>query len=408
MANSKNSLTDVGAASGQLKSKFSLLEKTQINALGGSSGSLSSGAGLINGSVSSTLTNASNNARSKLEQGFNIAEQLESSGITLKNTSSFISTTVTKSVIDRTALNRNLPNSPINLANPNNLPISKRNKQTPQQAMKEKLESIVGREDFNYAGIQFPLDLDESASSFIQLEFFKYTRSDPQSEGSLGRVLGIFLPLPENLAQSFGVLYDQRDSGWMGEAIKSAPGQAAVSNIVNRNTQGLMRGLSDITTDQITEGLRSAGVRGVYSAINSTDEIAGGLAGQVMGEIPNPHPTVFFKGLQLRTFPFNWRLIPKSSEEAAKLKQILDIIKKHCLPRKEGNLTLKYPHFVQVTPMGAAADKIGKYKRALVSNITINYTAEGTSAWFHDGYPVAIQLSMEFQEVENFTAEDAE
>jgi hypothetical protein len=51
MANSKTSLTDVGAASGQLKSKFSLLEKTQIDALGGTSGSLSSGAGLINGSV---------------------------------------------------------------------------------------------------------------------------------------------------------------------------------------------------------------------------------------------------------------------------------------------------------------------------------------------------------------------
>jgi hypothetical protein len=416
MANSKTSLTDVGAASGQLKSKFSLLEKTQIDALGGTSGSLSSGAGLINGSVSSSLTGATNNSRSKLEYGFNLAEQLESSGITIKNTSSFISTSVSRAVTNKTALNQNLSTAPMNAANPNNKPIVSSRKQRPQQIMKEKLESIVGRDDLNYGGLQFPLDLKEVANSYMCLQFSIYDRSSPQTAGKITPgTTPIYLPFPENLSQAFGISYSQRDTGYATAILETNIGAAAFSDIKNLAKSGgnkeqiteAITALKNININDLGDDLQKIAFRAGNFLLSSADEDIGGLTQQAFEQIPNPHPTVFFKGLQLRSFPLNWRLVPKSSDEAVKLKEILDEIKRNCLPKKNAALdSLRYPNFVEIIPCGAAADKIGKYKRTLVSSITINYTPEGTSAWFHDGYPVAIQLTMEFQEVENFTSED--
>jgi hypothetical protein len=420
MANSKTSLTDVGAASGQLKSKFSLLERTQIDALGGTSGSLSSGAGLINGSVSSSLTGATNNTRSKLEYGFNIAEQLESSGITIKNTSSFISTSVSRAVTNKTALNQNLSISPINAANPNNNPTISSRKQRPQQIMKEKLESIVGRDDLNYGGLQFPLDLMEVASSYMQLQFSTYNRESPQVAGTITPgPSSIYLPFPENLSQAFGISYSQRDTGYATAILESSLGEKVSKSLTqlsgNKNNSedigailnNMSQNLSGVTVKDLGSDLAKIGFRAGNFLLSSVEEDIGGLTQQALGQIPNPHPTVFFKGLQLRSFPLNWRLVPKSSNEASTLKKILDEIKRNCLPKKNAALdSLRYPNFVEIIPRGAAADKIGKYKRTLVSSITINYTPEGTSAWFHDGYPVAVQLAMEFQEVENFTSED--
>jgi hypothetical protein len=164
--------------------------------------------------------------------------------------------------------------------------------------------------------------------------------------------------------------------------------------------------LGGATGREIAEQSRQLGIRGLYTSLSAAEENLGGLAGQIAGQIPNPHPTVFFKGMQLRTFQFNWRLIPRNKTEAETLQVILKFIKIFCLPEKGGTTTLKYPHLVQIIPSGEGADKIGNYKRSLVSSITINYTSEGTSAFFYDGHPAAIQLSLEFQEIENFTSED--
>ena len=44
--------------------------------------------------------------------------------------------------------------------------------------------------------------------------------------------------------------------------------------------------------------------------------------------------------------------------------------------------------------------------KSAVKTFSVNYTAEGTSAFFVDGAPVAINLILTFQEMENMTSED--
>ena len=72
---------------------------------------------------------------------------------------------------------------------------------------------------------------------------------------------------------------------------------------------------------------------------------------------------------------------------------------------------LKYPNMVlpNVLEAGGASnlDLYGKFKKSSVKELLINYTAEGTSAYFVDGHPVAINLQITFQEIEAYTKEDA-
>jgi hypothetical protein len=400
MANSKNSLTDVGAASGQFKNKFSILEQTQLNALNGIGSLNSSGSG----NISSALTNLSNNSKSKLEVGFNVAEQLEAAGITNITSSQFISKNISKSVTDRSPIHKTLNQN-------SNRRIAVSRDERPQDKIKRKKESLLGKEDYNYAGLRFPADIDAESPLYLQLLFSEYIRSDPQAPGSLSPNTPIYLPAPDNLAQEFSVIYDQRDTGIMGEFIKSQTGGqlvgAARTFLSGGGTENFTSTLKSAVQDneQVSEALKSIGQRGIYAGINSSNEELGGLASQISGEIPNPHPTVFFKGMNLRAFQFNWRLIPRSPEEAAALYLIIREIKKKSLPEKTGTI-LKYPHFVDIKFLGSAAPVIGNYKRCLISAVNINYSGEGTSAFFKDGMPVSTLLNITFQEVENFTSQD--
>jgi len=71
-------------------------------------------------------------------------------------------------------------------------------------------------------------------------------------------------------------------------------------------------------------------------------------------------------------------------------------------------MMLKYPDLVMPSIQGKGADEMGNFKRCMVNSFSVNYTAEGTSAFFHDGKPVSIVINMSLTEFEQFTSEDVD
>jgi len=133
-----------------------------------------------------------------------------------------------------------------------------------------------------------------------------------------------------------------------------------------------------------------------------SEPVLGGIAGQMAGTIPNPHPSVFFKGLDLREFDWSWKFVPRSAEEAAVLDKVLRYIKEKILP-VNANTFIDYPHLVQ--PVVMPEDGLwGKFKKCAVKNFSINFSDEGTSAFFQNGKPVSIRCNMRIQEVEMFVS----
>ena len=254
----------------------------------------------------------------------------------------------------------------------------------------------------------WPPDLKQNASAYVELHFHKYTRGDPFSAGSVAPGLKIWFPVPENLSIGYNVKYTERDTGILGEMVNSKSGRDAVKAVQSGDFQTFFDQLGATTSAEATEALNSVSKRAAYAALNSASETVGGLAEQITGTIPNPHPTVFFKGVDLREFTWTWKFVPRSASEATLLQACLANIRKLILPEANGGF-LNYPHLLKPAVKSDGADMLiyGKFKKSAVKQFLINYTAEGTSAFFHDGNPVAINCQMTFQEVEIYTADDA-
>lgn len=398
MARSKNSLTDVSPASGQLKSSFSNLEQVQLDALKQSSGSFSTGAGKINGSVANAMQNFSYRDRSKLEIGGLFAEGLEKAGVTRGGSGKIISSVVSNSIDNRKPFYRNTQGKEIDLSISSNRTPDPY-KKSPQETMKEKRETLVGRDDLNYGGLTFPPDLSFNAHAYMQLQLWSYHRPSSQAKGSINRGEVIYLPLPEDFQVEYGVNYGELDTGVVGGALAStvdSVGQDAIGRAVaSAKGGGTMMDTMAAAASNLDAGeaLKYLG----YSTLASASPVIGGLVGQETGQVANPHPSLFLNGVNLREFTFSWTLVPRKSSEAEVIKNIISTLKKECLPKKK-DAFLTYPKMIQ--PKVINADFGGDYKKCMMATLSVNYTAAGTSAFFYDGNPVAIQLSIGFHEAE--------
>jgi hypothetical protein len=397
-------LKQIGPDTGQLSQNLSFIEKTQIGAIKNTGVSITATPGKINGSVSTALSNINNSARSTMEIGAGLAQNLESAGAVRKNSREFIGSVIPKVIQDKNAIHNVENKFRNNIANSTNRPLSKR--KSADEVIKKNKNDIVGQAleelgllDLSYAGLQFPNDLDTYAPVWLTLQFAKYSRTNPFAPGSVGGYTNIHLPLPENFSFTSSIRLDDSDTGVHGQLLKmiepsDASTDAGREGIVNKVKSAVSQGaISDVMG------------RAAFAALDSVDPIAGGLAGQIIGGIPNPHPSVFFKGMDLRTFQWNWKLVARSTEDANMIKAILTVLRAFTIPQ-DNNGFLEYPFLVKPKINGDGDTWMyGTFKRAMVSQLSINFSAEGSSAYFVDGNPVSINLGLNFQEVETYNGQ---
>lgn len=353
----------------------------------------------VSGDISNTLTNTNNTSAGRGVLKAQFADNLESVGVTNKNSSNFLGP-ITNSIINQTPIHKQSSATPLDLSSPSvRLP----GIFSPDEIMRRAQEAIDGT-----PSIAFPNDLTEQAIAYVKLDFKPYSRTAAFSRGSLGGSKSILLPLPENYNQTFTVNYSEKDQGFFGDVAQSNLGRDVLQQFETsqnslrdrvRNTVDVMRGRSSEAQQLAGELSTRAG----YSMLDGFSDVIGGIAQQTVGFVPNPHTSIFFKGPGLRQFTWTWRLVPRSANEATIIREILKRLRESVLPKKDGNL-LKYPDLMQPTVKGQV--DLGKFKRCLVGGMTVNYSAEGTSAFFKDGHPSAISLTLNFQEVEVLTAED--
>lgn len=405
MASDNTSLNSVGPIAVQLKQKLSSLEKTQINSVKNIGASLSPNAGVINGDVSSVVSGITNKEKSMMEIGVNVASKLETAGSIQKTSEKILVPAVTSTVRDR------IPLSQIHKRNPIDLTIKRNRVPTEQtsvaERVKKKKNRLLGEEDFNYKGLDYPPDLQEQAEAHVELHFFNYERGSPFQAGSTNQNAIIRLPIPENFNTFHSVRFEERDTGFLGTLAKTQSFQTAVSGITDAigsgSFEGAVNAIKGINPDNPKDDVFKVAANFAFTTLVDQEPVIGGLAGAASGMVPNPHPTVFFKGLDLREFQWTWKFVPRSAEEADALTTVLETIRQKILPpSSDGDTFLKYPNLVKPVPKPANS-LWGEYKKAGVKNFSINFTGEGTSAFYQNGQPVSIIMGMTFQEVEAYT-----
>jgi len=382
---------------------------TNINpAQAGVTGTNASSPGSTNGSNVTSLQNTNNTISGTNALQSTIGASLEAAGFTAGQVQSMTNAVVGPAAGDKASLDSKAT-TPADPA----VSAPKQSETSPAEESAAKKEAMG---EGSGKSVAFPGSIETAAKAYIHLHFEAVKREDAQTAGTKSLAKDVYLPLPENFQSDFNVTYDTVDTGATG-AIASQLG--AVTE--NARKAALARGANEASAKdvlaEITSALGKSGVdvatRTGYGLIDSTESSLGGLVGgaqgttgfiqKALGQIPNPHPSVFFKGLPLRQFQFAWKLVPLTSDDADNLKKILRVIKFHILPNLNGS-QLVYPHLCKITVKGT--DRYDQYQPCFVENMSINYSGEGTSAFFKDGAPVSVFLTMQFRESEMHLAKE--
>ena len=347
-----------------------------------------------NGSSVTALKNTNNTVSGLNAIQSTISKGLSDAGFTAAQITSFTSDVVSPSVNNKSSLADNV-NVPADSSGP-----GVRSSKTDPATEAKKTADAQG--EGSGGGMSFPNTLQSApgAHTFLKLQFEQLNRSSAQAAGSLSLQSILYFPLPENFQQDINVSFDTTDTGATGTIKEQLQEQAA-----GFDGTGASVSTGDVL-EATAKGLSGASGRAAFSALDSGPlPAAGSEIQKAMGQIYNPHPSVFFKGLPMRQYSFLWKLVPIEKDDAANLKKMIDVIKKNILPDLAGDF-LTYPNLLQISVEGKGAGRYGVFKKMFVEAFSVNYTGEGTSAFFDDGAPVSIIMSMPLRESEMFTRGD--
>ena len=127
---------------------------------------------------------------------------------------------------------------------------------------------------------------------------------------------------------------------------------------------------------------------------------AAGVGSALTGLQVNPFLFMFFQRPNYKQFSFSWTLAPNTPEESETLVYIINRIKKASLPTVLAKVAYQYPQIaiIKIHPK----DLFGhlKIKPCAIESISIDHTATATPAFFKNGAPVAVNLTINLKEIQ--------
>lgn len=236
----------------------------------------------------------------------------------------------------------------------------------------------------------------------------------------------VLMYMPEDIASRYG-------SEWGGKSIQNATvgalegfgaTGAKVTNILQNLKQTIDAAAESTFTAAVSEGLSALQKLGQGEGLNLND-VFGGTKGIVL----NPNTELLFVGFNLRSFDLNFKMVARNAPEAAMIRNIITTFKRAMLPSQSNDSLdaetidfgskyfgtkgdrlnfIQVPDLVEVTFMhnGKPHEFIAQYKPCAITEVGVNYTADGSYATYRDGEPVAINLSLRFAETKLVYKED--
>ena len=213
----------------------------------------------------------------------------------------------------------------------------------------------------------------------------------------------ILLFMPEDVSTQYG-------ANWGGVGV--GVGQAQVASMVGGKERRIGKMWSS-TMEATVGGLVIDGYSVAKSMTNltmggnlTTDQMISGVSGRII----NPNVELMYEAPELRGFNMNFKMMPRDPQEGRDIFGICQTLKKAMLPSWGGKIKnskggvgslLTLPKIVSVKFMtGNNLNKyVTQYKPCAITNVSINYTPDGSYATYSDGSPVATLLSVQFKEL---------
>jgi uncharacterized protein YcfJ len=200
----------------------------------------------------------------------------------------------------------------------------------------------------------------------------------------------IALHIPNNLSINYGVTWSEEDTAGlaMGGAIAQqgwelakAIGSLGKSN--NSDVTGTIGGIA--TNIALSKGPNQAG-----------NSVASGLAA-------NPKKEQVFKGVNFRSFSFDYKFFPRNSDEAQNIMRIIRQFKYHMHPefKDSNNFVYIYPSEFDIFYYKNGEENLNLHRHTscVLTDMSVNYTPNGMFNTFADGMPTQIDVTLSFREL---------
>jgi hypothetical protein len=128
-----------------------------------------------------------------------------------------------------------------------------------------------------------------------------------------------------------------------------------------------------------------------------------GAISAATGLAANPRKEQVFKGVDFRTFQFDYQFFPRSIEEADNVMRIIEEFKFHMHPefKDNNNFLYIYPSEFDISYFQGGTENLNLHRHTscVLTEMNINYTPNGTFTTFPNGMPTQINVTMNFREL---------
>ena len=222
---------------------------------------------------------------------------------------------------------------------------------------------------------------------------------------------------------------------WQTESYGAAAGKAiegAFQNGTGANVEpkagtggggGSIAGILDSLKSAASDVASVGGAIGASKSLSMIDEFASqtqnynrGQSGQLgdqllgaaLGKTVNPRTDIFFKNVDYRTHRFDFKLIPRTLQEAQNIDNILNIFHYYSLPSYgggSGNFFIGYPYEFVITLFTQlqGTHHLNTIGRSVLTSLEVNHAAGNQVAFVDDRniqqyYPAVTSIELSFKE----------
>lgn len=143
-------------------------------------------------------------------------------------------------------------------------------------------------------------------------------------------------------------------------------------------------------------------VAGRLPGVQSSEELTNLLLFGTTGRAINPQMEVLYNSPRLRTFTFDFRLVPRSQPEAETIQKIVNKFKYYSAPTIEANTSGRYyippsRFILEFHHRGKENPYLFKTRQCVLESISLDYAPNGY-ATHYDGAPIETRMQLIFKE----------
>ena len=220
----------------------------------------------------------------------------------------------------------------------------------------------------------------------------------------------VILYMPPGFEIQDGVEYENIDLGRLGQMARNGMQRADQIGVGNAIKEGASNALKQAgqTVDQIRNASGGDLIRNVLlntaATMTPLRNVSEGIrAGAAVR--PNPNTQSIFQGVAMRSFGFNFSMMPTSAKEAEQIAEIVKFFRTAMYPMKAQEYFYRFPVKFEITMYYKGQVLKPRLLPSFLTSATTSFNGE-TGTFHNDGSYTQTNLGLSFQEERTLSATD--